>query len=501
MFCRFCGKDIPDGLEFCPSCGQAARLSRLPHAAQHMTPGSAESLREAEALAGAAQAAARAAEQCANAAQAVAQVAAPAGATPADPTTVQAAAPTTVQAAAPTTVLPHEDPTTNMDDAFTAPEDLFVDPISFETATELRPVPQEVLDGQVSSKPARTKAPEMSPHPRKFRWWILALLALLVAGAAGGYAWWQHRVQEQETWNLAHTERAIDLWVEAPGWTQDATGVPIRISGTDVDGTAVDDVRYVDGDGIGISLMPGNYTLSVAGSPFLADGTLLVAPRTVLTVEVAPAESAEANQPVAVDGELVFGTLDMENVTDEQIAAALDAASYDGANSARAEQLAQSARTMRENMQQARREAEEAARRQEEQEAEAERLSEREQLAAEFASAFYTTCAGDPDTEDFGPLEKDDYETSIYHYLATGTALDQDMLEYLYGEGASFGDVLTRCEAAEVQGTEGDEVRVRVTATVYTQSFLGFRLSTTESFDVGVGFDEDNKVTSFRLVF
>ena len=49
-------------------------------------------------------------------------------------------------------------------------------------------------------------------------------------------------------------------------WDTDtgATKLPVRVTGTDVDGKDVDTVFYVDSDGNGIKLMRGSYSLTVA---------------------------------------------------------------------------------------------------------------------------------------------------------------------------------------------------------------------------------------------
>lgn len=58
------------------------------------------------------------------------------------------------------------------------------------------------------------------------------------------------------------------------GWdtSSGASKLPVHVTGTDLDGNDVDEVAYVDSAGDGISLVQGDYTLSVAASPLGSGG-------------------------------------------------------------------------------------------------------------------------------------------------------------------------------------------------------------------------------------
>lgn len=89
-----------------------------------------------------------------------------------------------------------------------------------------------------------------------------------------------HAAGEQEAWDTAHSSHALKVCVMSTGWdtSSGASKLPVHVTGTDLDGNDVDEVAYVDSAGDGISLVQGDYTLSVAASPLGSEGGRLGRP-------------------------------------------------------------------------------------------------------------------------------------------------------------------------------------------------------------------------------
>lgn len=185
-----------------------------------------------------------------------------------------------------------------------------------------------------SAREAKARHHKMSPKRRN----------LMVAGGAG-YAAWNGYQQEQAAIAAvnAHTMMSVQIGVHAAG-LDCSTGskIPVQVSGQDSDGSSVSETLYVDEHGRGIKLLPGDYTLSIAGSPIAADGTIYTVPTTKAQVSV-----KSDGQDLSAQASFKLKVPSADTVTDDQIDAAAKYAEEGGASSAAVAKVLQQAATAR----------------------------------------------------------------------------------------------------------------------------------------------------------
>ena len=165
-----------------------------------------------------------------------------------------------------------------------------------ETASfSIRDVPAEGARAPAPASRPRL-AREMDPRRRSpVGPIIVAFLAGVVACAGIGGVWY-HLQQQQET--LAASEmslerslnrtRSVHLSISVEGGTWDTTRgdsqMLIHVAGRTLKGEQVDEYQYVESDGLGIELRPGDYELTVAETPVATDGTRFRASQTMVPV-------------------------------------------------------------------------------------------------------------------------------------------------------------------------------------------------------------------------
>lgn len=210
------------------------------------------------------------------------------------------------------------------------------------------------VQGTVPPAAAGPGAPAAVPPKKRMSGGKIAAIvvaAVAVAALAGGGVWFyldqqhQQQVAEQEArrreQEAASALHDVYIDVSGEGWSTDAgaSRLPVRVSGTDLDDTAVDEVQYVDSSGEGVRLRQGSYELSVVASPIAADGAIYQVPDTSIPVEVSTDDPNE-NIDATSEGSFVLTPIDAAEVTDEQIESAYElAAADDGEGAADADAL------------------------------------------------------------------------------------------------------------------------------------------------------------------
>ena len=194
-----------------------------------------------------------------------------------------------------------------------------------------------------SAHEAEARHRKMSPKRRNLMVAGVVAVALIAGGA--GYAAWNGYQQEQAAVAAtnAHTMMSVQIGVHAAG-LDCSTGskIPVQVSGQDSDGSSVSETLYVDEHGHGIKLLPGDYTLSIAGSPIAADGTIYTVPTTKAQVSV-----KSDGQDLSAQATFKLKVPSADTVTDEQIDAAAKYAEEGGASSAATAKVLQQAATAR----------------------------------------------------------------------------------------------------------------------------------------------------------
>ncbi len=156
-------------------------------------------------------------------------------------------------------------------------------------------------------------------------------VGVIAAIALAGFGVWkylddQHQqelAEQQAAEEAAHEFHDVTVSVAADGWDteQGSSRLPMHIEGEDLDGTAIDEVQYVDSDGEGIELRQGEYVLGIAASPIAADGTVFATPDTTMELSIAT-DDPDEDIDVSSYGTFELEPVDALDVTDEQIEAA-----------------------------------------------------------------------------------------------------------------------------------------------------------------------------------
>lgn len=166
--------------------------------------------------------------------------------------------------------------------------------------------------------------------------WVIAGLAVSVAlvFAVGSVAL-ASLGSAQAAATLLPAKVPMLVGVDAPGLDV-ATGsrIPLQVVGVTQDGDSVDQVAFVDQAGGGLSVEPGTYEISVAGSPIAADGTVYSVPDTVVAVDVPAVASAQLEaDPFKLE------PLAPQDTTEEDVSDAYRYAVQGGCNVERAPEL------------------------------------------------------------------------------------------------------------------------------------------------------------------
>ncbi len=186
----------------------------------------------------------------------------------------------------------------------------------------------------------------------------IAVGAVVALALVGGGVWFvldqqrqqQEAAQQQAAEEAAAAEHAVKIIATAEGWnTADgASRLPVHVVGTASDGTAVNEVQYVDSNGDGLKLRQGDYDFTIAASPIAADGTIYTVPGTTLHVSFEsadPSESIDATE----QGGFELTPIAALDVTDDQLSTAYDHASKDEEGTADAAALRDAATKRRDD--------------------------------------------------------------------------------------------------------------------------------------------------------
>lgn len=190
-----------------------------------------------------------------------------------------------------------------------------------------------------SAHEAEVRHRKMSPKRRNLM--VAGVVAVALVAGGAGYAAWNGYQQEQAAVAAAnaHTMMSVQIGVHAAGLDCSAgSKIPVQVSGQDSDGSSVSETLYVDEHGRGIKLLPGDYTLSVAGSPIAADGTIYTVPTTKAQVTI-----KSDGQDLSAQATFKLKVPSADTVTDDQIDAAAKYAEEGGASSAAAAKILQQA--------------------------------------------------------------------------------------------------------------------------------------------------------------
>lgn len=427
------------------------------------------------------------------------------------------------------------------------------------TADVTAKMPRPPADGSDATAPAR-EVPEPVPgyedggaeggegrrrRPRRgLRVALVVALVLLAVAGAGAGVWWKvesdrkaaEEAARQAAWDAEHAERAVHLSLVAPNYDDAATRIPLRVTGTDLDQQAVDQVFYVNADTSELRLRKGDYQVSVVASPILQDGSLYALPAEPTALRVgddtgsatgADDGSDDAGASSDADGgstpmvEVELETIDdLTTVTDDQIAAARAAAEADpdADQAAKAGPYAEAATKRRDDAVAAKKAAEEEAARQKAAEEEARKKAEEEsraasarqrrsELALAFAEKFNET--GRSDGEEGSPgiyfLDFGSWKSDVLRYLDPSSRLYQDVSTDTGFSGTPM--LISDVRVARVSSDGGDftvamhatQAKGNGTADPYKGNALKWQNAESYTLTMTVSFNDEDLVTKVRM--
>ena len=216
-------------------------------------------------------------------------------------------------------------------------------------------------------------ADESGKKKRTKLWVAIAVIAAIAVCGGGAYLYFSAQ---------AAKAYGVPLVVNAEGLdTEKGTKIPIHATGKDSKGNAVDSVFYGGSSSSGIALKPGDYSLAIEASPIAEDGTIYNTKDAVTKVSIA--KDGKTN----VEKEITIEPIPAEEVADEQIEAAYNAAKDSGIDAAKLDDLKEKAQKRRDDAITAKK-AEEEKRAAEEKAAEEQKAAETK--AANGGHAFMT---------------------------------------------------------------------------------------------------------------
>ena len=164
---------------------------------------------------------------------------------------------------------------------------------------------------------------------------VIAVIAAIAVCCGGAYLYFS--AQEAKTY-------AVPIVVNAKGLdTEKGTKIPVHATGKDSKGNDVDSVFYGGSNSSDIVLKPGDYSLAIAASPIAEDGSIYDIKDAVTRVSIAKDGKSD------VEKEITIEPIPAEEVTDEQIEAAYNAAKDSGIDISKLDELKEKAQKRRDD--------------------------------------------------------------------------------------------------------------------------------------------------------
>lgn len=223
---------------------------------------------------------------------------------------------------------------------------------------DLSSQPLEPTQSALGNRLCNVSTTRRSRQPKKrTRIIVAAMIAALVACGGASYYFGVYMPQskqttkKQKTTAAEYSKHSVLISVSGDGWntSEGASKLPIRVKGTDVNGSKIDKTAFVDSDGKGLELIPGTYGLEIEGTPIGADGSLWNVSDSSVKFKVKRALKDGEKADFREMAKLTLGDkIDPADVTDEQINAAEKLAERGGCDSkSSAKALAAAARGAR----------------------------------------------------------------------------------------------------------------------------------------------------------
>ena len=181
-------------------------------------------------------------------------------------------------------------------------------------------------------------------EPKRRKWPLIVALVFLLAIVA-----FIVTPLIQESMSANRTDHRVTFVMKTPGYNDEATAIPVHVSGTQSNGAAYDKMVFLDGGGNGIVLEPGEYTLDFPGGSILANGTVLTAPKkTTINVSIADDLPRNAFVQVPVDTAVTYKAVSPIKLSDKVLDGVYEYAVQDPNDNGKADKLRENAKKVRE---------------------------------------------------------------------------------------------------------------------------------------------------------
>ena len=228
--------------------------------------------------------------------------------------------------------------------------------------------PMAVMPGQQENQ-----QPGQQPSPKRSRRKAIiagAVVVALIAVGVGVGLWWKsdqdakeaaRLAAEQAEWEHAHTTLITKIDVDAPGFDDNSTAIPVQVTGTDLDGNTVNKVTFVRPSSMQVEIVQGSYDYTIPCGYLTSEGDV-VQPQTKSfhveawlqdggTTEGKSGESASSQQSEATPNnasiseipKIAFTKVEPLDVTDEMISDIQTWSQQDDQDNGRAAQLGKTA--------------------------------------------------------------------------------------------------------------------------------------------------------------
>lgn len=112
--------------------------------------------------------------------------------------------------------------------------------------------------------------------------------------------------------------------LEGNGFDGDCTKLPVRVVGNDATGKQIDEVAYVDADGKGIELAPGDYSLAVCASPLSPSGRIFDIPAEAIGITIPNSAENQGAYDIPADQAWTLNFIAPDAMSEEQVQLAYD---------------------------------------------------------------------------------------------------------------------------------------------------------------------------------
>ena len=280
------------------------------------------------------------------------------------------------------------------------------------------------------------------------------------------------RIQE-----AAHAPRALKFIISAAEYDSLSTRLPLVITGIDQDGIEVQTEGFINNEGDGLSLAPGEYMASIPASPIRANGGMYKVPGDTYSFSVPNNEE----EVIHIDQAIVLIPMNTAEITEDAVNNAYNWAIKDTQFVSVAEENAAAARKIV-SEEKERKAAEEKSKQNKEQ---------RASLAQSFAESFFTN-VGFPDPDDDSKVRViTNWNAVVGQYVANGSAAAGKISS---GNGARYS-YATNVQAT---GISGDSVTVAVELVSGDEVKNGWTLKKSTK-TITCTFNDSNKIIDYTV--